>query len=118
MPKHPAACPHCGGTIVNQFQLSYLVAPAILKPDGTIVVGDSDVGDRLEGQDLLFCFTCNSTYPQPAEVPVLNDNEVDGTYPEPPPPGDPRYRGMGVTWSPTITGPVFMGARVAGGEDG
>ena len=102
---HPAACPYCGGTTVNQAQPDYLVRPARLNDDGSIVVGAVIDGADFSGLSLLFCHGCNSTYAQPTEVPETFDGDLSIDYPETPAEGHPDYRGWGVTWTPVPTGP-------------
>lgn len=99
---HPAACPYCGGTIINQCETVFRTRPAQLNDDGSILV----VGDMLfdsPGPSLLFCHGCTSTYPQPAEVPQHYDAALEVDYPPAPAPGDPAYRGIGVAWTPAFS---------------
>jgi hypothetical protein len=100
---HPAACPYCGGRVVNQVQPDYHLRPARLNDDGTISYGDTVDGADFDGPDLLFCHGCGSTYIQPKyttatyDQTVTNDTEY-GERANEAVPGDRRYLGRHVTW--------------------
>lgn len=115
---HPAACPYCKGTAVNQCQPVFLVRPAVLKADGSIAVGDCSEDATLDsgeaGPRLLVCHGCNSTFVQPAQVPQYLDPALEVSYPDPPSPGQPGYVGMGVAWTPAPAGPAFQ--SLVGGQ--
>ena len=112
---HPAACPYCLGTVVNQCQPDYLLRPAVLNDDGTITVGDVVDGTDFNGPNLLFCHGCSSTYVQPADVTETYDKDLKVEYPSAPSPGDPDYTGMGVAWTPTPAPPeVELSGAVKG----
>lgn len=105
---HPAACPYCAGTTVNQVQADYLLRHAVLDSDGTITVGDVIESVDFDGPSLLFCHGCASTYVQPATVEERSDETLEVAYPPSVKPGDPAYRGMGVAWTPVPTGRSFV----------
>lgn len=97
--SHPAACPHCGGTIVNQAQPDLLLRDARLNDDGSITVGESDLQADFTGPMVLFCHTCGSDYPQPSEVVEHFDEALKVSYPPGVQPGDAHYVGARVKWT-------------------
>lgn len=108
-PAHPAACPHCGGTIVNQAWADMMLAPARLNPDGSITVGDHDQHADFSGLNILFCHTCGSDYVQPASVvETFNDSCCDEITIRTPSKGEPGYIGADVIWLPLTPEQVSM----------
>lgn len=101
MNTHPAACPHCGSTTVNQVQPDNQLRPARLNDDGSITIGDMVEGVDFTGPSLLFCHGCSSTYVQPAAVTEHFDQSVkNDVYDGVTVPGkdEPGYIGRNVRW--------------------
>lgn len=115
---HPAACPHCGGTVVSQAQPDYIVRPAQLNDDGSVIVGDPIDGADFPGPSLLYCYGCDSLYVQSAGIPERHHSALKITYPEAPAPGHPDHKGWRVAWTPVPTGGDGLTIAVAGGESG
>lgn len=106
--SHPAACPYCGGTIVNQAQPDMQLRHAQLNDDGSIIVGDVVDAADFQGPCLLFCHSCGSTYEQPANVVEHYHSELKLTYEgRVPGPADDKYIGNDVRW---IVEPVIKEA--------
>lgn len=101
--KHPAACPYCGGTIVNAVMPDVRLRYARLEDGGTITISDvDDDGTDWKFGDMLHCHTCSSTYLLPAEV-KRDYTSVDSAVYEGvkiPRRGEPGYIGADVTWRP------------------
>lgn len=99
--SHPAACPYCGGTKVNIVVIDELLAAAVLRDDGTILMGDTDDHGQWRGPDMLFCHGCSSTYVIPEGVRVdLDDSLVEESPARSPLAHEPGYIGAEVQWVP------------------
>lgn len=95
---HPAACPHCGGTVVNQAQPDMLLRHVRLNDDGSITIGDPSDSCDFTGPDILFCHGCGSEFVQPAGVTEHYDSGLKVEYPKPISKDDPNHIGAKVTY--------------------
>lgn len=98
--SHPAACPYCGGTIVNQAQPDFLLRDVRLNVDGSISVGQVTDSSDFHGASILFCHGCGSEYPQPKDVVERYEDslKVNYDYKATAHRGDPQYLGHTVRY--------------------
>lgn len=101
VPNHPAACPYCGGTRVNEGCLDGQIRPLCLNADGTVTCGEMSDGFDFSGPITLYCWGCSSTYILPAAVKETFDDKLqyeDALSHENPTKDEPGYIGNNVTY--------------------